>query len=157
MCIRDRSLDLKSSFEILSQNSQLIDSIIQIAFDYAFEDLPTLKDTINEELKKEYDLKKCAIRSNGKKIFVARKKADENKSNPQNSEKRQLLKYYNTIEADLKKDKERINERIAALKEQIPLIEKSFFNVTKQFKISFSSKKFIFNFLRLNFIFLILF
>ena len=40
---------------------------------------------------------------------------------------------------------------------EIAMQKLPFFNPTKQFKILFSSKKYMFNFLRVNFIFLILF
>ena len=53
-----KSLSTNNSFETLSQNTRLLDSIIHTAFEYAFEDLPILKERINEELKKEYRFKK---------------------------------------------------------------------------------------------------
>jgi len=99
--IVEKSLNADSSFTTLAQNTRLLDSIIHTAFEYAFKDLPILKVRIIEELKKEYRFKKRTLPKNQQKLQLTQKQIEKIESNPEDPEQRQLLKYYNSIEADL--------------------------------------------------------
>ncbi|MDP6215619.1 MAG: protein-PII uridylyltransferase, partial [SAR324 cluster bacterium] len=65
--IVEKSLITDSSFETLAQNTRLLDSIIHTAFEFAFTDLPMLKERIVEDLKKESRFKKKTLPINQKK------------------------------------------------------------------------------------------
>ena len=120
-----KSLSTNNSFETLSQNTRLLDSIIHTAFEYAFEDLPILKERINEELKKEYRFKKKSLPKNQQKHELNRKQIEKIESNPEDPEQRQLLKYYNSIDADLNREISSLTERLESLNEQMPLAQQA--------------------------------
>jgi len=105
--IVEKSLNTDSSFTTLAQNTRLLDSIIHTAFEYAFKDLPILKVRIIEELKKEYRFKKRTLPKNQQKLQLTQKQIEKIESNPEDPEQRQLLKYYNSIEADLTQETRR--------------------------------------------------
>ncbi|MDP6332361.1 MAG: protein-PII uridylyltransferase, partial [SAR324 cluster bacterium] len=125
--IVEKSLITDSSFETLAQNTRLLDSIIHTAFEFAFTDLPILKERIVEDLKKESQFKKKTLPKNLKKLTLTQKKIENIESNPEDPEQRQLLKYYNSIEADLTQDNTALNKRLHDLKEQIPLAKQAEF------------------------------
>ncbi|MDP6320392.1 MAG: protein-PII uridylyltransferase, partial [SAR324 cluster bacterium] len=125
--IVDKSLRTESSFDILAQNTRLLDSIIHTAFEFAFKDLPILKERIVEDLKKESQFKKKTLPKNLKKLTLTQKKIENIESNPEDPEQRQLLKYYNSIKADLTQDNTALNKRLHDLKEQIPLAKQADF------------------------------
>ena len=125
--IVDKSLRTESSFDTLAQNTRLLDSIIHTAFEFAFKDLPILKERIVEDLKKESQFKKKTLPKNLKKLTLTQKKIENIESNPEDPEQRQLLKYYNSIEADLTQDNTALNKRLHYLKEQIPLAKQAEF------------------------------
>jgi len=56
--IVESSLCTNNSFDTLSKNTHLLDSIIQTAFEYGFADLQILKERIKEDLKKELLIQK---------------------------------------------------------------------------------------------------
>ena len=125
--IVEKSLNTDSSFTTLAQNTRLLDSIIHTAFEYAFKDLPILKVRIIEELKKEYRFKKRTLPKNQQKLQLTQKQIEKIESNPEDPEQRQLLKYYNSIEADLTQETAELNERLKYLKEHMPLAEQAEF------------------------------
>ena len=135
--IVEKSLSAVSSFDTLAQNTRLLDSIIHTTFEYAFKDLPILKEKIIDELKKEYHFKKQTLPNKQQKLELTQKQIEEIESNPEDPEKRQLLKYYNSIEADLTKEAASLNERMKYLKELMPLAQKA---ELKRDKSSFNSK-----------------
>jgi len=118
--IVDKSLSTKSSFETLAQNTRLLDSIILTAFEYAFKDLPILKEKTIEELKKEYRLKTRKLPKNIQKLTLTQKQIEKIESNSEDPDQRQQLKYYNSIEADLTREIKRLSDSLKDLKEQIP-------------------------------------
>ncbi|MBC8257682.1 MAG: protein-PII uridylyltransferase [SAR324 cluster bacterium] len=119
--IVDNSLNTNNSFETLSQNTRLLDSIIETAFEYALTDLPLLKERIKQELEKEQQFKKQDLPKKKKKLKLTRKQILQIESNTEDSEQRQMLKYYNKISAELTHEIKTHSERLTSLAKQIPL------------------------------------
>ena len=63
----------KNSFDTLSKNTLLLDSIIHTAFEYAFQDISIVKEKFYEELKKEHQTNKQSLPENKKKLYLTRK------------------------------------------------------------------------------------
>ena len=135
--IVDKSLSTNNSFETLAQNTRLLDSIIHIAFEYAYKDLPILKKRIIEELKKEYQFKKRTLPKNQQKLDLIHKQIEKIESNSEDPDQRQLLKYYNSIETDLTQEITKLTERVKDLNELIPQTKQA---ELKRDKSSFNSK-----------------
>ncbi len=121
----EESLNIENSFEILSQNTRLLDSIIKTAFEYAITDLQILKERINADLKKEYQFAKKSLPNKKKKLDHTRDEIKKIESNQDDPDQRQMFKYYRNIEADLTNEIEKQNERLKELKVQLPQISKS--------------------------------
>jgi UTP:GlnB (protein PII) uridylyltransferase len=121
----EESLNIENSFEILSQNTHLLDSIIKTAFEYAITDLQILKERINADLKKEYQFAKKSLPNKKKKLDHTRDEIKKIESNQDDPDQRQMFKYYRNIEADLTNEIEKQNERLKELKVQLPQISKS--------------------------------
>lgn len=69
--IVESSLCTNNSFDTLSKNTHLLDSIIHTAFEYGFADLQILKERIKEDLKKELLFKKRSLPKKRKNSVLA--------------------------------------------------------------------------------------
>ena len=92
------SLCTKNSFDTLSLNTRLLDSIIHAAFEYTLADLPILKEKIKEDLKKELQYKKRSLPKKNKKLDLIQTQIKKLESNPGEPEQKQMLTYYKSIE-----------------------------------------------------------
>ena len=123
--IVESSLCTNNSFGTLSKNTHLLDSIIQTAFEYGFADLEILKERIKEDLKKELLFKKRSLPKKKKKLRLSRTQIENVESNPEDPDQRQMLKYYESIEAELIHEIENHSERLKELEELLPQVQKS--------------------------------
>jgi len=123
--IVESSLCTNNSFDTLSKNTHLLDSIIQTAFEYGFADLEILKERIKEDLKKELLFKKRSLPKKKKKLGLSRTQIEKVESNPEDPDQRQMLKYYESIEAELIHEIENHSERLKELEELLPQVQKS--------------------------------
>ena len=119
------SLCTNNSFDTLSKNTRLLDSIIHTAFEYGFADLQILKERIKEDLKKELLFKKRSLPRKKKKLDLSRTQIEKVESNPEDQDQRQMLKYYESIEAELIHEIENHSERLKELEELLPQVQKS--------------------------------
>ena len=99
--IVESSLCTNNSFDTLSKNTRLLDSIIHTAFEYGFADLQILKERIKEDLKKELLFKKRSLPKKKKKLGLSRTQIEKVESNPEDPDQRQMLKYYESIENEI--------------------------------------------------------
>ena len=123
--IVESSLCTNNSFDTLSKNTHLLDSIIHTAFEYGFADLQILKERIKEDLKKELLFKKRSLPKKKKKLGLSRTQIEKVESNPEDPDQRQMLKYYESIEAELIHEIENHSERLKELEELLPQVQKS--------------------------------
>ena len=123
--IVESSLCTNNSFGILSKNTHLLDSIIHAAFEYGVADLQILKERIKEDLKKELLFKKRSLPKKKKKLSLSRTQIEKVESNPEDPDQRQMLKYYESIEAELIHEIENHSERLKELEELLPQVNKS--------------------------------
>ena len=123
--IVESSLCTNNSFDTLSLNTRLLDSIIHAAFEYTLADLPILKEKIKEDLKKEHQYKKRSLPKKNKKLDLIQTQIKKLESNPGEPEQRQMLKYYKSIEAELIHEIENHIERLKELEKHLPLAQKS--------------------------------
>ena len=123
--IVESSLCTNNSFGTLSKNTHLLDSIIHTAFEYGVADLQILKERIKEDLKKELLFKKRSLPKKKKKLSLSRTQIEKVESNPEDPDQRQMLKYYESIEAELIHEIENHSERLKELEELLPQVNKS--------------------------------
>ena len=119
----EKDLSRKNSFETLSKNTLLLDSIIYTAFEFSFQDIIILKETIFKELENELKTNTQSLPSNKKKLSLIRKKI-ESITSKQEEEDRQLMNYFLRTEKELLIEIKRLDERIKFLKKQLPFYKK---------------------------------
>tara|TARA_B100000700_G_scaffold328108_1_gene444801 strand:+ start:210 stop:3668 length:3459 start_codon:yes stop_codon:yes gene_type:complete len=119
--IIENDLNNRNSFETLSKNTRLLDSIIHTAFEYALQNFPILKEIIHDELKIEQEKKTQALPLNKKKLELTRKKIQKIESNSEKQEDIHLLNHFKSVEKELMSEIEKLKERINFLDEQLPL------------------------------------
>ena len=123
--IRNGLEKLNISYVINERLVRGLDYYIHTAFEYGVADLQILKERIKEDLKKELLFKKRSLPKKKKKLSLSRTKIEKVESNPEDPEQRQVLKYYESIEAELIREIENHSERLKELEELLPQVKKS--------------------------------
>lgn len=120
--IAEANLQVMNSFEILTRNSHLLDSIILVAFDYLLEDLPVLKSIQVVEAQKESSFKQRVLPEKEEKLLILEKHLQE-LAGQDGQEAQQMRIYYQDIHQNLKKEIAAYRQKIKDLHEQLDLLE----------------------------------
>ncbi len=118
--IATANLESENSFEILTMNTHLVDSIIQIAFDFILEDLPILKNTQIEEAQKELDFKQRVLPEKEEKLGILAQHIKDLEDQPED-DARQMQNYYQGIHKNLQEEIEEYHAKITYLQEKLLL------------------------------------
>ncbi len=118
--IAEVNLEAAHSFEILTQNTHLMDSVIHVAFDFTLEDLPVLKSIQVIESRKELTFKQRVLPEKEEKLSILEKHLD---TVPEQSGNVSERLYYQEIRNNLEREIENYRQRIAQLQEQLTLLQ----------------------------------
>ena len=118
--IAKNNLEAVHSFEILTQNAHLMDSIIHVAFDFTLDDLPFLKNIQVIESRKELTFKQRVLPEKEEKLSILENHLNSAPHQPEN--KSEWL-YYQEIHKNLAEDIEDYHKKITQLQEQLNLLQ----------------------------------
>ena len=119
--IAKANLEAVHSFEILTRNAHLMDSIIHVAFDFTLDDLPILKDIQVIESQKELAFKKRVLPEKEEKLSILASHLDTVPEEHGNISERV---YYQEIHRNLEEEIEEYRQKIKQLQEQLTLLQK---------------------------------